>query len=66
MEPADIIDEVTESGLRGRGGAGFPTGKKWQVAAAQPGNEKVLICNGDEGDPGALWTGCFLNPIRSG
>jgi NADH:ubiquinone oxidoreductase subunit F (NADH-binding)/(2Fe-2S) ferredoxin len=48
-----VIDEVTRSGLRGRGGGGFPTGRKWQIARDQPGDTKYLICNGDEGDPGA-------------
>ncbi len=51
--PQDVIAEVTRSGLRGRGGGGFSTGRKWQVARDQPGDVKYLICNGDEGDPGA-------------
>lgn len=54
MTPDEIINEVLNSGLRGRGGAGFPTGKKWQLARRSPGNEKYIICNGDEGDPGAF------------
>ncbi len=54
MSPKDVIDEVLKSGLRGRGGAGFPAGRKWSFAAASPGNEKYVICNGDEGDPGAF------------
>jgi len=54
MEPADICDLVTRSGLRGRGGGGFPTGRKWEAALAQPGTQKYVICNGDEGDPGAF------------
>ena len=49
-----VIDEVKKSGLRGRGGAGFPTGVKWQICRDQPGDVKYLICNGDEGDPGAF------------
>lgn len=49
-----IIDAIDTSGLRGRGGAGFPTAKKWRVVADQPGETKVVICNGDEGDPGAF------------
>ena len=53
MKPQDVIDEVSKSGLRGRGGAGFPTGKKWQFAAAQPAGQKYMVCNADEGDPGA-------------
>ncbi len=53
FEPQDVIGEVNRSGLRGRGGGGFSTGRKWQVARDQPGEVKYLICNGDEGDPGA-------------
>ena len=52
--PQDVIDIVKASGLRGRGGAGFPTGNKWQFEADQPGDEKYVICNADEGDPGAF------------
>ena len=51
--PQQVIDEVTRAGLRGRGGGGFPTGRKWQVAHDAPGETKYVICNGDEGDPGA-------------
>lgn len=54
MTPQDVIDTVKASGLRGRGGAGFPTGNKWQFEADQPGDEKYVICNADEGDPGAF------------
>lgn len=54
MKSQQVIDEIKESGLRGRGGAGFPTGVKWQFAHNSPGNEKYLICNADEGDPGAF------------
>jgi len=53
MKPQDVIDVVKESGLRGRGGAGFPTGLKWSFAANQDSEEKYMICNADEGDPGA-------------
>ncbi len=49
-----VIDEITRSGLRGRGGGGFPTGKKWEMVYNQPGEEKFIICNADEGDPGAF------------
>ncbi len=49
-----VIDEMKKSGLRGRGGAGFPTGVKWEAAFKQPGDEKYIICNADEGDPGAF------------
>ncbi|MHB9091282.1 MAG: NADH-ubiquinone oxidoreductase-F iron-sulfur binding region domain-containing protein, partial [Chloroflexota bacterium] len=51
--PKMVIDEVKASGLRGRGGAGFPTFRKWEFARQAPGDEKYVICNGDEGDPGA-------------
>jgi NADH-quinone oxidoreductase subunit F len=54
LSPAEVISIITESGLRGRGGAGFPTGLKWSFARSQPGTEKYVICNGDEGDPGAF------------
>jgi len=53
MKPADVIDVITKSGLRGRGGAGFPTGRKWSFAAMQPAGQKYMVCNADEGDPGA-------------
>ncbi len=52
--PQQVIDEVKKSGLRGRGGAGFPTAVKWQICRDQPNDPKYLICNGDEGDPGAF------------
>jgi NADH:ubiquinone oxidoreductase subunit F (NADH-binding)/(2Fe-2S) ferredoxin len=54
MEPGEVIDVITASGLRGRGGGGFPTGKKWSFAAAQKSEVKYMICNADEGDPGAF------------
>ena len=54
MSPEDVIKEMIESGLRGRGGGGFPTGKKWQFAAASKADQKYIICNADEGDPGAF------------
>ncbi len=54
MTPGEIVAEITASGLRGRGGAGFPTGRKWALCREQPGTPKYLICNGDEGDPGAF------------
>ncbi|MDD5489751.1 MAG: NADH-ubiquinone oxidoreductase-F iron-sulfur binding region domain-containing protein [Candidatus Moranbacteria bacterium] len=53
MKPAEAIDEVKKSGLRGRGGAGFPTGEKWELAAKTPAKEKYFICNLDESEPGA-------------
>ena len=53
-DPEALIDEVERSGLRGRGGAGFPTGKKWRFCRANPGEKHYVICNADEGDPGAF------------
>jgi len=54
MTPEEVIDQVRISGLRGRGGSGFPTYKKWEICRAVPGDEKYLVCNADEGDPGAF------------
>ncbi len=54
MEPEAICKTILESGLRGRGGGGFPTGRKWEAARAQKSAKKYVICNGDEGDPGAF------------
>ena len=54
MKPSEVIDEIKKSGLRGRGGGGFPTGMKWGFCAATPGEKKYVICNADEGDPGAF------------
>jgi len=53
MTPSQVVDEVRASGLRGRGGAGYPTGGKWALLAAAPGDAKFVVANGDEGDPGA-------------
>jgi len=60
MKPDAVIDEVSRSGLRGRGGAGFPTGRKWQLARQAPGEPKYIICNADEGDPGAFMDRALL------
>jgi bidirectional [NiFe] hydrogenase diaphorase subunit len=54
MTPAEVLAEITASGLRGRGGAGYPTGLKWQTVAKSPDPEKYVVCNADEGDPGAF------------
>jgi bidirectional [NiFe] hydrogenase diaphorase subunit len=54
MTPREVIDQVTKSGLRGRGGAGYPTGLKWSTVSKSVGTKKYVICNGDEGDPGAF------------
>ncbi|MCX8023412.1 MAG: NADH-quinone oxidoreductase subunit NuoF [Syntrophorhabdaceae bacterium] len=60
MSPEEVIEEITESGLRGRGGAGFSTGKKWQFTKDAPGETKYIICNADEGDPGAFMDRAIL------
>ncbi len=54
MTPDEVIKEITDSGLRGRGGAGFPTGKKWEFTKIAQGEQKYVVCNADEGDPGAF------------
>lgn len=65
MDRQDVINEILASGLRGRGGGGFPTGRKWQFAYAQPEGTKYVVCNGDEGDPGAFMDRSILegNPL---
>ncbi|MDR0462444.1 MAG: 4Fe-4S binding protein [Christensenellaceae bacterium] len=60
MSPDDIIKTIDDSGLRGRGGAGFPTGKKWSFVRAAQGDTKYVICNADEGDPGAFMDRAIL------
>ena len=60
MGPDEVIDEMNASGLRGRGGGGFPTGRKWAACRAAHGEEKYIICNADEGDPGAFMDRCLL------
>ncbi len=66
LTPEDVIDTIKKSGLRGRGGAGFPTGRKWEFTRETPGDPKYLICNADEGDPGAYMDRSLLegNPHR--
>ena len=65
MTPGEVTKLIFDSGLRGRGGGGFPTGKKWQFAAAAQGEQKYVVCNGDEGDPGAFMDRSILedNPL---
>ena len=65
MTQQEVIDEVLAAGLRGRGGGGFPTGRKWQFALNQNSEEKYVVCNGDEGDPGAFMDRSILegNPL---
>jgi len=60
MKPMEVVDEVTKSGLRGRGGAGFPTGRKWATCAKIESDARYVICNGDEGDPGAFMDRCIM------
>ena len=66
LSPEEIIHEIKVSGLRGRGGGGFPTGRKWAECHEAPGDEKYVICNADEGDPGAYMDRCVLegNPYQ--
>jgi NADH-quinone oxidoreductase subunit F len=66
MEPEAVVEEVKQSGIRGRGGGGFPTGLKWEMVTQQEGNPKYIICNGDEGDPGAFMDRMLLEsyPFR--
>jgi len=66
LSQQQVVDEITKSGLRGRGGAGFPTGRKWQMVKDQENAEKYVICNGDEGDPGAFMDRMLLEsyPFR--
>ncbi|MDJ0762609.1 MAG: NADH-ubiquinone oxidoreductase-F iron-sulfur binding region domain-containing protein [Myxococcota bacterium] len=66
LAPDAVIAEVAMSGLRGRGGGGFPTGKKWRSCVRAGGNERFVICNGDEGDPGAFMDCCIMegDPFR--
>ena len=66
MAPEDVIEEIKNSGLRGRGGAGFPTGTKWALSRQTKGNKKYIICNADEGDPGAYMDRSLMegNPHR--
>ena len=66
MTPDDIIDQIDKSGLRGRGGGGFPAGKKWKQVARQKETVRYVVCNGDEGDPGAFMDGSVMegDPYR--
>ncbi len=65
MDPADVVQLILDSGLRGRGGGGFPTGRKWKFAYDQKSDQKYVVCNGDEGDPGAFMDRSVLedNPL---
>lgn len=60
MTPEQVVDEVDRSGLRGRGGGGFPAGRKWKQVARQPEKVRYVVCNGDEGDPGAFMDGSVM------
>jgi len=63
MKPDEVVEEVKKSGLRGRGGGGFPTGMKWSFLAAKQAPEKILICNADEGDPGAFMDRSLMESV---
>ncbi len=60
MSPEEVVDEVDKSGLRGRGGGGFPTGRKWKQVSRQKETTRYVVCNGDEGDPGAFMDGSVM------
>ncbi len=60
MQPEDVVEEIDKSGLRGRGGGGFPTGRKWKQVSSQAEKERYVVCNGDEGDPGAFMDGSVM------
>ncbi len=60
MKPEEVVEEIDKSGLRGRGGGGFPTGRKWKQVAAQQEKTRYIVCNGDEGDPGAFMDGSVM------
>jgi bidirectional [NiFe] hydrogenase diaphorase subunit len=60
MTPGQVVGAITRSGLRGRGGAGYPTGVKWATVAKNPGERKFVVCNADEGDPGAFMNRSLL------
>lgn len=66
LDAGAVLDEIETAGLRGRGGAGFPTHRKWRVVREQPGDVKYLVCNGDEGDPGAFMDRMLMEsyPLR--
>ncbi len=66
MTPDEVIEQITISGLRGRGGAGFPTGLKWTAVSKAVNSTKYVICNADEGNPGRLWIGVYWRAIRIG
>lgn len=60
MSPDEVVETIDQSGLRGRGGGGFPTGRKWKQVAGQPEKIRYIVCNGDEGDPGAFMDGSVM------
>ncbi|MBQ9501064.1 MAG: NADH-quinone oxidoreductase subunit F, partial [Lentisphaeria bacterium] len=63
LSPEEVVEQVKISGLRGRGGGGFPTGNKWSFLAAKKADEKILICNADEGDPGAFMDRSLMESV---
>jgi NADH-quinone oxidoreductase subunit F len=66
MEPDEIIRVVSDSNLRGRGGGGYPTGRKWSQVKRQAAEPKYIVCNGDEGDPGAFMDRSIMEDDRIG
>lgn len=65
MSPEEVVEEVKTSGLRGRGGAGFPTGMKWSFLAKPEGVPRYLVCNADESEPGTFKDRWFMEKIRT-
>ena len=65
LSPGDVVDLVKIAGLRGRGGAGFPTWRKWETCREAQGGRRYLICNADEGDPGAFMDRSLSKAIRT-
>jgi len=63
IKPAEVVEEIKTSGLRGRGGGGFPTGLKWSFLAAKETDEKIMVCNADEGDPGAFMDRSMMESV---
>lgn len=65
MTPDEVIEEVSDSGLRGRGGGGFPAGRKWAQVKRQNAAQKYVVCNGDEGDQEPSWTEALWKATRT-
>ena len=65
MKPGEVIEVIDKSQLAGRGGAGFPTGRKWRAVAEAPGGPKTIVCNADEGEPGCFKDRCSWTTTRT-